>query len=357
MSVKKNLLDYDLPTLKEIVIAAGFPQYRATQLINWIHQKFCLEIDQMSNLDKRFKSWLKEHFEIRFLNKCYRYDSVDGTKKWIFNTLQGNIETVYIPHDGRGTLCVSSQVGCALACQFCATGAQGFTRNLSCSEIISQLWLVISELKTDQIHRPVSNVVFMGMGEPLMNEKHVFKAVNLMLEDHAYGLSKYKVTVSTVGIVPAMYRLYDLTGASIAVSLHAPNQQLRDEIVPINRKYPLKDLIQACHDYVNQSKRSITFEYTMIRGKNDSLKAASELTQLLKGLNCKINLIPCNPISGGVYTSTDSAHIKTFQNYLKSKGYCVTIRQTRGDDIAAACGQLAQTATLTGKQIASHPGN
>ena len=353
--MKKNILNYDLDSLREEISQAGFPSFHANQIINWIHKKQCIDFDSMTNIGKNLNEWLKTHFEIALFDVTKRHDSSDGTIKWVFKTIKGNIESVYIPHEGRGTLCVSSQVGCALACQFCATGAQGLIRNLSCSEIIAQLWIAINALRTTDQPRPISNVVFMGMGEPLMNEKHVFKAINLMLEDHAYGFSKYRVTVSTVGIVPAMYRLYESTGASIAVSLHAPNQKIRDKIVPINQKYPLDDLMKACHDYVDRSKRSITFEYTMIKGVNDSIECAKQLVKLLSKMNCKINLIPCNPIDGGIYSSSSMKQINDFQMYLKKKGFCVTTRRTRGDDIAAACGQLAQTDMQIGRQIFNHP--
>lgn len=351
---KKNIFDYDAQQLKKLLDAEGFQGFRASQIINWIHQKDCIDFNLMSNISLSMRSWLNENFTTELLKVVLRQDSHDGTLKWLFQTDKGRIETVYIPHKNRGTLCVSSQVGCALACAFCATGSQGLVRNLNCSEIIAQLYIANKEL-TEMGQKKISNIVFMGMGEPLMNEKHVYTAINLMLDDNAYGLAKSRVTVSTSGIVPAMYRVIETTGASLAVSLHACNDQLRDYLVPINKKYPLRQLMTACKHYVKGTDRSITFEYTMIDGVNDAVFHAQELVKLLSNLKCKINLIPCNPISGRDFKPSNDHNLNRFESLLRKKGFRVTVRKTRGDDINAACGQLANTALKTNKTISKIP--
>lgn len=347
-----NLLDFDLASLIELLEKHDFKKFRAKQLIQWVHQKSIDDFDQMSNIGHELKKWLKEHTIIRPPEIKHQQISQDGTIKWLLTSKKGHFEMVYIPEKKRGTLCVSSQIGCALACQFCATGKQGFTRNLACHEIIGQLWLANRVIKS--IHgneKSITNVVFMGMGEPLMNVGPVFKAVELMLSDYAYGLSKYRVTISTVGVVPVMKKMLKKDGPALAVSLHAPNEALRSQIIPLNRQFSLKLLLDTCRQYTQETKREITFEYTMMNKENDSLEHAAELSNILKQIDCKINLIPCNPIEDGIYTPSSQNRLIKFQSYLQKQGYHVTIRKTRGDDIDAACGQLAKTMLKTKKSL------
>jgi 23S rRNA (adenine2503-C2)-methyltransferase len=270
--------------------------------------------------------------------------AADGTRKWLLNVGTGNaIETVFIPERNRGTLCISSQAGCALACTFCSTGRQGFNRNLTVSEIIGQLWLANRKLgRGVEVPRPITNVVMMGMGEPLANFDNVVAALQLMLDDDAYGLSRRRVTLSTSGLVPAIDRLRDACPVALAVSLHAPNDALRSEIVPINKKYPLKELLAACVRYLDKAPRDfITFEYVMLAGVNDSVEQAQQLARLLKTVPCKINLIPFNPFEQSGYRRSDAAAVARFRDVLMQRDFTVLVRKTRGDDIDAACGQLA----------------
>lgn len=341
---KVNLLNFTETALKAWVISLGESAFRGDQLFKWIHQQRVVDFSAMSNLSKVFREKLKTAATISLPNVVFEKVAQDGTCKWLLELSDGNkVETVYIPDRHRGTLCVSSQVGCALNCQFCSTATQGFNRDLSTAEIISQLWLALTRLSAlDSTKKhPVTNVVMMGMGEPLMNFDSVIAAMNIMMDDNAYNLSKYRVTLSTSGLVPEMYRLKDLSNVALAVSLHAPNDTLRSELVPINKKYPLAMLMQACRDYFPpESKRKIIFEYVMIDGVTDTLSLAKQLAALLKGIPSKINLIPFNPYPGTTFSRSKPENIAVFQQYLMSQGYITTVRKTRGDDIDAACGQL-----------------
>ena len=300
----------------------------------------------MTDLAKDFRQYLAEYYQISFPKINLDHTSKDGTRKWLFDMGENNaIETVFIPEKNRGTLCISSQVGCALECTFCSTGRQGFNRNLSQAEIISQLWLANQKLADqyqNQDHKPVTNVVMMGMGEPLANYENVVGALKIMLDDKAYGLSRRRVTVSTSGLVPAIKKLKNDCPVSLAISLHAPNNKIRDEIVPINKKYPLSELLDACKDYLEKAPRDfITFEYVMLKGVNDSDQDALELVDLVKNIACKFNLIPFNPFPKSGYESSSKDRILSFQKILINHEIVTTIRKTRGDDIDAACGQLA----------------
>ena len=339
-----NLLNFDLPGLTQYFAEIGEKPFRAKQVLRWIHQMGASDFGQMTDLAKSLRENLAQHAAITAPQVRETLRSDDGTVKWLIDTGVGNaIETVFIPEDERGTLCISSQVGCALACTFCATGRQGFNRNLSVAEIIGQLWLANKALGHDpKGDRIISNVVMMGMGEPLTNFENVVTALNIMLDDHAYGLSRRRVTVSTSGVVPAMDRLAAACPVALAVSLHAPNDALRDVLVPINRKYPLAELMAACQRYLSVAPRDfITFEYVMLDGVNDSLAHAAQLIALTREVPCKFNLIPFNafPDSGYVRSAPDA--MRRFRAVLQQAGYVVTTRKTRGDDIDAACGQLA----------------
>lgn len=333
---KINLLDYNHEDLKNYLKEINEKPFRATQIIKWIHQQRVIDFSLMTNLSKEFRQYLIDHAEIIFPEIVTEQISKDGTKKWLLKLQDSNvIETVFIPEDDRGTLCISTQVGCALQCDFCATGKKGFTRNLTLAEIIGQLWLA----KKDN---NITNVVIMGMGEPLLNFDNTLRAIKLMLDDNAYGLSKYKVTVSTSGLVPEMRRFSELSDVAFAVSLHAPNDELRNKLMPINKKYPLKELIAACKDYYKDSKRKITFEYIMISGVNDSVDCAKQLVKLLRGIPCKINLIPCNEHAGSKYKAPSREQIDKFRDILIAADFNTITRKTRGADIDAACGQLAE---------------
>lgn len=348
-----NLLDYNQSQLADLLVAEGFQRFRANQIIQWVHQKQVTDVNEMSNLNGALKHWLKTQTQITPPTVKKTSESSDGTIKWLLGSPDnepGHYEMVYIPEKSRATLCVSSQVGCALACDFCATGKQGFTRNLTCHEIIGQLWLANQVVEALGRQR-VTNVVFMGMGEPLMNVNPVFKAVELMLSDHAYGLSKYRVTISTVGVLPVMQTKLNKDGPALAVSLHAPNEDLRNRLIPLNKKFSLAELIQTCFLYNQKTNRDVTFEYTMMRGINDQPEHAHQLIRLLKQLKCKINLIPCNPIEESLYQPSKPNDVAAFQNTLKKAGYQVTVRKTRGDDIDAACGQLAKTFLKTNRSL------
>jgi 23S rRNA (adenine2503-C2)-methyltransferase len=353
-----NLLDFCQQSMKDWLIEIGQPGFRAQQLINWLHQQFVDNFDEMLNLPKPFRTWLKENARIHQLPIMHEHISQDGTIKWLLGVDAANaVEMVYIPESTRGTLCISSQVGCALDCSFCSTGKQGFNRNLTSGEIIGQLRLANTRLKDLYPSRlkPITNVVMMGMGEPLANEKHVTEALRLMIDDHAYGLAYRRVTVSTSGMVPAMLRLKEnLPNIAMAVSLHAPNDTLRNELVPINQKYPLSKLMAVCAKYYEgQKKRQITYEYVMLKGVNDSLEHAKELSQLLRQAPGKINLIPFNPFKNSPYKTSDRAQILAFQQYLRDD-YVTTIRTTRGDDISAACGQLVGDVADKTRRIKIH---
>ncbi len=351
---KHNLLDHDLDSLSDLLVDNGFKRFRSHQLIKWIHQRLCSDFSQMTNLGKDMIVWLQSHTTLSPPMIKHQQISSDGTIKWLLTSAQGHFEMVFIPEKKRGTLCISSQVGCALGCQFCATGKQGFTRNLACHEIIGQLWLanrILHDLY--QGDKKVTNIVFMGMGEPLMNVGPVFKAVNIMLSDYAYGLSKYKVTISTVGVVPAMKKMFHKDGPALAVSLHAPNEVLRNQIIPLNKTFSLKLLLDTCRQYTSNTNREITFEYTMMQGINDKIEHAIELATVLKQIDCKINLIPCNPIKETDFLPSSQTRLLAFQSKLQHSGYHVTIRKTRGDDINAACGQLAETFLKSKKSLIS----
>jgi len=341
---KPNLLDLDRQGLEAFFADIGEKTFRASQVVKWIHQKGVTDFQQMTNISQALRDHLQASTVIHMPEVVYDATSSDGTRKWLLQLDDGNrIESVYIPEDDRGTLCVSSQVGCALDCSFCSTGRRGFNRNLSTAEIIAQVWLatrLIDEEKKPG--RKVTNVVLMGMGEPLLNFDNVVRAVRLMMDDFAYGLSKRRVTVSTAGVVPAIDRLGDLLDMRLAVSLHATDDALRDSLVPLNRKYPLRELMAACRRFIDkQSARSrITFEYVLLDGVNDSEQHAKQLVQLTKGIPTLVNLIPFNPFAGSGYSTSPRKRVQRFYEVLAEAGINTVVRRTRGDDIDAACGQL-----------------
>lgn len=345
--VKTNLLGFSASRLGDFFDEMGEKRFRATQIIKWIHQMGECDLDQMTNISKDLRERLKDIAEIKLPEVVSCQDSIDGTRKWLIRVDGGScIEMVYIPERERGTLCVSSQIGCALDCSFCATGKQGFNRDLTSAEIIGQLWIAADSFNQfdPKSKRRVTNVVMMGMGEPLMNFDNVVDAMSIMLEDNAYGLSKRRVTLSTAGVVPALDKLSDVSDVSLAISLHAPNDELRNQLVPINRKYPLKDFIESARNYIDKmpdNRRKATVEYTLMDQVNDRTEHARELAVLLKDLPCKINLIPFNPFPGTEYKRVSNTALNRFRDILAGEGYTVTVRTTRGDDIAAACGQLA----------------
>jgi 23S rRNA (adenine2503-C2)-methyltransferase len=345
MTVK--LLDFDLDGLTAYCESLGEKRFRAVQLFRWIHQKGERDLERMTDLAKPLREKLRGAAVIEPLPVLSRHDSADGTVKWLFDVGDGNaIETVYIPEDDRGTLCVSSQAGCAVACRFCSTGHQGFSRNLSTGEILAQLWYAEHQLRREQgtDERVISNVVMMGMGEPLQNYGALLPALRAMLDDHGYGLSRRRVTVSTSGVVPFMDRLAADCPVALAVSLHAPTDALRDELVPLNRKYPLAELMQACKRYLKVAPRDfITFEYCMLDGVNDAPEHAQALLERVKAgrVACKFNLIPFNPFPESGLKRSPSARVQQFARMLGDGGVVTTVRKTRGDDIDAACGQLA----------------
>ena len=345
-----NLLDFDLEGLAVFCEGLGEKRFRATQLFRWIHQRGMSNFDDMSDLAKSLRDKLKVHAHVDALPILSQQFSKDGTIKWLFDVGGGDaVEAVFIPEDDRGTLCVSSQAGCAVGCRFCATGHQGFSRNLSTAEILAQLWFAEHFLRQHlkQSDRVISNVVMMGMGEPLQNYNALLPALKVMLDDHGYGLSRRRVTVSTSGVVPMMGRLSADCAVALAVSLHAPNNALRDNLVPLNRKYPLDELLAECTLYLNKAPRDfITFEYCMLKGVNDQSSHAHELVQLIRrhaanGLRCKFNLIPFNPFKESGLLRSDDATVQQFASVLLDAGFVTTVRKTRGDDIDAACGQLA----------------
>ena len=353
-----NLLGLDPEALEAFCAGLGEKPYRARQLLRWIHQNGVGDFGAMTDISRPLRERLAACASIAAPAVLRDSTAGDGTRKWLLDVGTGNaIETVFIPEANRGTLCVSSQAGCALECSFCSTGRQGFNRNLSTAEIIGQLWLASRALRehgarTPQdaaspgeagpVDRPVSNVVMMGMGEPLANFDNVVAALKLMLDDFSYGLSRRRVTVSTAGLVPGIDRLREECPVALAVSLHAPNDALRDELVPINRKYPIRELLAACLRYIEKAPRDcVMFEYVMLSGVNDGVGHARELAALVKDVPCKVNLIPFNPFEGIPYQRPEGAAIARFRDVLMQAGLIATIRKTRGDDIDAACGQLA----------------
>jgi 23S rRNA (adenine2503-C2)-methyltransferase len=372
MTEKTNLLGFTLPAMTEWFAGQGEKPFRARQVFQWIHQRGIADFDAMTDLAKSLREKLKSIAEVKAPAILSEHRSEDGTVKWLFDVGVGNgIETVYIPEDDRGTLCVSSQVGCALDCKFCSTGRQGFNRDLTVAEIIGQVWvannrleemereglasrLAPSESRTSaprpaaqvdgesRSPRPVSNVVMMGMGEPLNNFVPVVEAMKIMLDDFAYGLSRRRVTLSTSGVVPQIRKLAQALPVALAVSLHAPNDELRSRIMPINDAYPIAELLAVCREYLEVSPRDfITFEYVMLEGVNDAPDHAKELARLLKKIPSKVNLIPFNGFDDSGFERSEWSRIKRFQQVLLDAGFIATIRRTRGDDIEAACGQLA----------------
>jgi 23S rRNA (adenine2503-C2)-methyltransferase len=342
---KPNLAGLSLANLRALFADLGEKPFRADQILKWIHQRGVLDIDAMTDISKDLREKLKQTSDISLPKILEDYKSEDGSRKWIVEVASGShVEMVFIPESGRGTLCISSQAGCSLDCSFCATGKQGFNSNLSVAEIIGQLWWANYHLGAfeGKMERQVSNIVMMGMGEPLLNFDNVMEALSIMMEDCAYGLSKRKVTISTSGVVPAIDKLKDYTNASLAVSLHAPNDELRSQIMPINRKYPIKELLRSVRFYMDSlsDKRVPVIEYTLIAGVNDHRQHARDLAKLLEQLPCKINLIPFNPFSLSDYRRPSSSSVSNFRQILQQAGYTVTVRTTRGDDIGAACGQL-----------------
>lgn len=342
---KVNLLDLDQTGTQQFFTELGEKSFRGTQVFQWIHQHGVIDPLQMTNLSKACQQRILEVASFDLPEIAHEQKSIDGTRKWLMRLADGNnIETVFIPEDDRGTLCISSQVGCALNCTFCSTGAMGFNRNLTTAEIIGQIWVARNALNdhgTDSKHKQITNVVMMGMGEPLLNYENVVRAMGIMMSDHAYNLSKYRVTLSTSGVVPKIYDLSKDSDCALAVSLHAPRDDLRDVLVPINKKYPIKELIAACKQFfADEPRRKITFEYTMLKGVNDSLADARLLAKLLHNVPAKVNLIPFNPFSDTKYECSDREVIVRFKNILMDAGINTQIRKTRGDDINAACGQL-----------------
>jgi 23S rRNA (adenine2503-C2)-methyltransferase len=374
--MKQNLLDLDPDALTAWFAAQGEKPFRARQVMRWIYKAGESDFDAMSDLAKSLRETLRESACVQIPRVMREELASDGTRKWLLDVGTGNaVETVYIPEDNRGTLCVSTQAGCALDCAFCSTGKQGFNRNLSTAEIIGQVWWANHELgknrASDTLPRsgrlreeaptahpasedsaapsqcregnwPITNVVLMGMGEPLLNFDNTLSALRLMLDDHCYGLSRRRVTVSTSGVVPAMDRLRNECPVALAISLHAPNDELRNVLVPINQKYPLQELMVACQRYLEKAPRDfVTFEYVMLAGVNDSEKHARELIRLVRDVPCKFNLIPFNPFPQSPYRRSEMPVVMRFRDVLVQAGIVTTIRKVRGDDIAAACGQLA----------------
>ncbi len=349
-----NLLEFDLEGLAAFCDGLGEKRFRAQQLFRWVHHKGEPDFARMSDLARSLRDRLPDLAAVTAPAMLSEQASADGTLKWLFDVGQGNaVETVFIPEDDRGTLCISSQAGCAVGCRFCATGHQGFSRNLSTAEIVGQLWFaegrLRQRLRLAEGERAISNVVMMGMGEPLQNYAALLPALRVMLDDHAYGLSRRRVTVSTSGVVPMIERLREDCPVALAVSLHAPNDALRDELVPLNRKYPLRELIAACQRYLDAAPRDfITLEYCMLQHVNDSPELAHQLVRLVQGLEgeagalrCKLNLIPFNPFTGSGLQRSTAPRVQAFAEVLRDAGVVTTVRKTRGDDIAAACGQLA----------------
>ncbi|KEP99916.1 putative Fe-S-cluster redox enzyme [Snodgrassella alvi SCGC AB-598-J21] len=342
--MKTNLLNFDLPGLTAHFAQMGEKPFRARQVMRWMHLGGIADFTDMTDLAKSLRHKLLDNAEVKVPDLLIEQKSADGTCKWLLDVGTGNgVETVFIPEDTRGTLCISSQIGCALECMFCSTGRQGFNRNLTTAEIIGQLWWANKALGvTPKDERVISNVVMMGMGEPLANFDNVVTALSIMLDDHGYGLSRRRVTVSTSGMVPQMDRLKEVMPVALAISLHASNDQVRDKLIPLNKKYPLNQLMAACQRYLVKAPRDfITFEYIMLKGVNDAPEHARELIALVKDVPCKFNLIPFNPFTNSGFERSTNERIRVFREILQEAGFVVTVRKTRGDDIDAACGQLA----------------
>ena len=357
-----NLLDLDATGLVALFGGMGEKPFRAKQVLHWVHQRFATDVHAMTDLSKPLREKLAAVAEIRGPAVVSDTTAADGTRKWLLDVGAGNaVETVFIPEDDRGTLCISSQAGCALDCAFCSTGKQGFNRNLTAAEIVGQLWHANRALLTDRFaapwveqgRAPITNVVMMGMGEPLANFDAVVRAMSVFLDDNAYGLSRRRVTLSTSGLVPALDRLGAACPVALAVSLHAPDDALRDRLVPINRKYPLPELLAACRRYLAHAPRDfVTFEYVMLDGVNDTDAHADELVALVRDVPCKFNLIPFNPFPQAHYRRSRPDAIRRFRDVLMEADIVTTTRKTRGDDIAAACGQLAgQVRDKTGRTV------
>jgi 23S rRNA (adenine2503-C2)-methyltransferase len=355
-SERTNLLGLPRPALEAFVAQLGSKPFRARQLMNWVYKRGVGSFDEMTDLAKDFRARLRQEAEVRTPEIVSVQRSADGTTKWLLRADASQaFEMVFIPEPERGTLCISSQVGCALDCSFCSTAQQGFNRNLSTAEIVGQVWLAARELEREERasggegaagpygdERHVTNVVLMGMGEPLANFRNVVPALQILLDDFGFDLSRRRVTLSTSGLVPQIYKLAEETNVALAVSLHAPDDELRNQLVPINRKHPIAELLQACWHYLDeQNGRSVTFEYVMLDGVNDSVAQARALARLLKGHPAKVNLIPFNPFPGTLYRRSGVAAIQRFRDELLQRGVLATVRRTRGDDIDAACGQLA----------------
>ena len=349
-------MGYSFESLKVFFSELGEPEYRAKQLLSWIHQKGVIDFDLMTDFNKNLRNELKSISIIKPPEVYKVYLSNEGTKKYLIKLDSGSIiEMVIIPEKNRRTLCVSSQAGCALQCSFCATGAQGFDQDLTSDEIIGQLWLANFN---EENSKSITNVVYMGMGEPLLNYEAVIESAKIMKHQNSYGLSKKRITISTSGIAPKINKLSEDIDVSLAISLHAPDDKLRDQIVPINKKYPINSLMQACKDYLSnfESKKNITMEYIMIDGVNDSMNHAKKLATLLSNISCKINLIPFNSFKGSDYKRSKESSMKSFKNYLMSKGFVTTLRVTRGDGVDAACGQLVGELSnaIKGKNVIKH---
>ena len=345
---KINLLDLDAEGIRVWCASIGQKPFRATQLARWIHRYCCDDFDAMTNLAKEFRARLKDLAYIKAPSIIREHKSADGTRKWLFDVGNGNaVEAVFIPEDDRGTLCISTQAGCAMGCLFCSTGKQGFNRNLTTGEIVGQLWTAERELRreggiTDPNDRVISNVVLMGMGEPLQNLDNVIPALRIFLDDTGYGLSRRRVTVSTSGLVRQMDKLGEAVPVALAVSLHAPDDALRDKLMPVNKKHPLEELLAACRRYLKVAPRDfITFEYLLLGGINDAPEQARALVKLVKTVPCKFNLIPFNPFPDSDLKQPEREKVLAFAKILNDAGIVTTVRKTRGDDIAAACGQLA----------------
>ena len=342
-TARTNLLDYDRKGLRDLFARLGEKPYRADQVMKWIYHRHVTEFAAMTDVGKALQARLAEAFEIVPPNALFEKQAIDGTHKWLLGMDGGNaIEAVFIPETSRGTLCVSSQVGCGLACSFCSTGTQGFNRNLSAAEIIGQVWVAAKHLGNVPHHqRRLTNVVMMGMGEPLLNFDNVVTAMGVMRDDLGFGLANKRVTLSTAGLVPMIDRLSESSDVSLAVSLHAANDELRSELVPLNRKYPIEQLLGACARYAARRPRAtITFEYTMLKDVNDKPEHARQLIKLMRRLPSKVNLIPFNPFHGTRYERSAEDVIRAFQKILLDAGVLTMVRRTRGDDIDAACGQL-----------------
>ncbi|MFK7955524.1 MAG: 23S rRNA (adenine(2503)-C(2))-methyltransferase RlmN [Lysobacterales bacterium] len=341
-TLKTNLLNFDLAGLRTELETLGEKPFRAQQILKWVYHQHVVDFHEMSNISVKLREQLDAQYTVSLPQVQLKKQSADGTVKWLLGLDGGNaVEVVYIPEPNRGTLCISSQVGCMLNCTFCSTATQGFSRNLTTAEIIGQVLVAARELGHTQASRKITNVVFMGMGEPLLNPDNVFPAINLLLEDLAMGFAARRVTISTAGLVPGIDQLREAADVSLAVSLHAAENTLRTTLVPLNRKYPIAELLAACNRYIDGKTRArITFEYTLIDGVNDEPEHARALVRLLRQVPSKLNLIPFNPFPGTQYTRSSPRRIEAFQRIIQAAGVVATLRKTRGDDIDAACGQL-----------------